>query len=151
MGGLRYLCAMLVDYWSQETRVLTAKEMTFEMLRVQICLVAVWAREFAVGIFCWNHGLGRRGSSRSRWCCAARRTRKYTTTTLRTNNVSWLRFLIWYVLLLLRHAIGGPESWEWLGLVVEIVLWHWHWAKVRQTAGHASTSDCRRSWYYRRR
>lgn len=74
--------------------ILTSKQMTFQMLRMKISLIAVRAREFAIGI------LGRNGRvlratidairDRSR---AARNTRENAPSALRSNHLGPRRLL----------------------------------------------------------
>lgn len=64
-----------------------SQQMTLEMLRVQVGLVAVRARVFSIGVLLRYHVLGGLTTTRDRRVRATRRAGKDTTTALRTNHM----------------------------------------------------------------
>ena len=53
MDGLQCL-HMLASKLVKYLRKLTSEHMAFQMFSMQVCLVAIWARKFAISILRWH-------------------------------------------------------------------------------------------------
>jgi hypothetical protein len=113
MGGRRYLgrtlLAVASEVWAQrhkEGEILTPQKVALQVLRVQVCLSTVRARELSIGILDRNHrvlGISRTGGGRSR---PARSAWEDAAATLGSNNVG--RLLLGHGVV--EHRVGRRNA-----------------------------------------
>jgi hypothetical protein len=117
-----------------QQRKLTSEQMTLQMFRVEVCLVAVWTRELPVRVFCGNHALCYLPIALNGWVWSSRRAGENTTPALRTDHVCWSLLILHKRCLLsnLTHLSSRGKTWQTIGNSSSTRR---HWADRWETDG----------------